>query len=128
MLTNTDELNPTLPAEIGLNPMGPFVVNPPTLPIPQIEPGGSFVVDSFFDITYVIDFPGADGPTVMGDILVEFDADGNGSISQDEVVGSLTVRGELTLPGPCPADLNGDGVVDTADLGILLGEFGTMCL
>lgn len=25
----------------------------------------------------------------------------------------------------CPTDLNGDGVIDTADLGILLGEFGT---
>ena len=25
----------------------------------------------------------------------------------------------------CPGDLNGDGIVDTADLGVLLGQFGT---
>jgi hypothetical protein len=31
----------------------------------------------------------------------------------------------ITLPSaPCPGDLNGDNVVDTADLGILIGEFG----
>lgn len=28
---------------------------------------------------------------------------------------------------PCRADINGDGVVDTADLGILIGSFGTLC-
>ncbi|MCB9847649.1 MAG: S8 family serine peptidase [Phycisphaeraceae bacterium] len=31
----------------------------------------------------------------------------------------------LTPPGPCVADLTGDGVVNTADLGGLLGVFGT---
>ncbi|MCB9848997.1 MAG: hypothetical protein H6814_11350 [Phycisphaeraceae bacterium] len=31
-----------------------------------------------------------------------------------------------TCPG-CPADLNDDGVVDTADLGLLLGAFGDGC-
>ena len=29
------------------------------------------------------------------------------------------------LAACCPGDLNGDGVVDTADLGVLLGVFGT---
>jgi hypothetical protein len=29
--------------------------------------------------------------------------------------------------GATPADLNGDGAVDTADLGILIGAFGTSC-
>jgi len=28
-------------------------------------------------------------------------------------------------PPACPADLNGDGTIDTADLGILIGQFGT---
>jgi len=27
----------------------------------------------------------------------------------------------------CPGDINGDGVIDTADLGILIGAFGTSC-
>lgn len=32
-----------------------------------------------------------------------------------------------TPPDPCPTDINGDGVTDTADLGILLGAFGSNC-
>ncbi|MCB9839099.1 MAG: hypothetical protein H6813_07150 [Phycisphaeraceae bacterium] len=42
-----------------------------------------------------------------------------------------TAHNTLVGPGapvvlvPCSADLNGDGVVDTADLGVLLGAFGT---
>lgn len=33
-----------------------------------------------------------------------------------------------TLPAPCllDADINGDGIVDTADLGILISQFGTL--
>ena len=27
----------------------------------------------------------------------------------------------------CPADIDGDGVLDSADLGILIEEFGTVC-
>jgi hypothetical protein len=30
-------------------------------------------------------------------------------------------------PNPCPGDINGDGVVDLADLGILLANFGMPC-
>ena len=30
----------------------------------------------------------------------------------------------LGVPAPCPADLTGDGTVDGADLGILLGNWG----
>jgi hypothetical protein len=37
-----------------------------------------------------------------------------------------TLLGEFNTTGPT-ADINGDGVVDTADLGILLGAFGTTC-
>jgi len=39
------------------------------------------------------------------------------------IEGALTA----TISAPCSldADINGDGVVDTADLGLLLGEFGT---
>ena len=34
--------------------------------------------------------------------------------------------GAAWIPEPCPADLNGDGVIDLADLGILLADFGCM--
>ena len=34
--------------------------------------------------------------------------------------------GQFGTAGP-EADINGDGVVDTADLGILIGAFGTVC-
>jgi hypothetical protein len=33
----------------------------------------------------------------------------------------------LNVDVVCTGDLNGDGVIDTADLGILLGVFGTNC-
>ncbi|MCB9848918.1 MAG: multicopper oxidase domain-containing protein [Phycisphaeraceae bacterium] len=32
---------------------------------------------------------------------------------------------QFQVVAPCPEDLNDDGVIDTADLGILLGQFGT---
>jgi hypothetical protein len=35
--------------------------------------------------------------------------------------------GQFGAQCPCTADLNGDGVVDTADLGILIGAFGQFC-
>ena len=36
----------------------------------------------------------------------------------------FTTEAEIIVPPECPADLNDDGVVDTADLGGLLGSFG----
>ena len=35
--------------------------------------------------------------------------------------------GQFGTAGPA-ADINGDGVVDTADLGLLIGAFGAVCL
>ena len=60
---------------------------------------------------------------VNGDGISDFiigapDADPNG---QDGAGESYVVFGRK----PCPADLNADGVVDTADLGIVIGQFGT---
>lgn len=37
--------------------------------------------------------------------------------------GFVTIMWMIPEP-PCVADINGDGVVDTADLGLLIGEFG----
>jgi len=108
--------------------MGPFVVNPPAADLPPIPPDSSWTVDSFFDIAYEIEpFPAPRGPTsttVMGDVLYKIDTTGDGQ--GDTVIGSQTVRAAPAGPD-CPTDINGDGVTDTADLGILIGAFGTMC-
>ncbi len=38
---------------------------------------------------------------------------------------SIVGPGAITVLAPCASDLNGDGVVDTADLGALIAQFGT---
>ncbi|MCB9847902.1 MAG: hypothetical protein H6814_05760 [Phycisphaeraceae bacterium] len=53
-----------------------------------------------------------------------------GDINGDCVVDTADLGillGEFLTAGPAGSDLNGDGVVDTADLGLLLGAFGSMC-
>jgi uncharacterized protein (DUF2141 family) len=35
-------------------------------------------------------------------------------------------HGTRRVVNNCPVDINGDGVVDAADLGILIGQFGTV--
>jgi len=104
-------------------PMGPFAVAQATLDIPPIPPGSSWAVDSFFDVSFSGARRGA-GVDLMGDILFMIDTDGDNV--GDTVIGSQTVRGVPTA-APCVGDLNGDGVIDTADLGILLGVFGAPC-
>jgi hypothetical protein len=42
-------------------------------------------------------------------------------------LGILLADFGCTAPGPCPGDVNGDGDTDLADLGILLAEFGSAC-
>ncbi|MCB9838409.1 MAG: FG-GAP repeat protein [Phycisphaeraceae bacterium] len=50
-----------------------------------------------------------------------------GAFGNDEAANQAGAAYVFSLP-ICPAsDINGDGVVDTADLGILLGEFGMTC-
>lgn len=111
---------------ISATPMGDFDVLPAQIVIPPIAPGSSYSVDSFFDIVYRVD--GSRGmppaPGLMGDILFKIDTDNDGV--DDTVIGSMTVRG-VPQAAPCPGDINGDGVIDTADLGILIGVFGTLC-
>ena len=111
--------------------MGPFRVEPSQLVIPPITPGSSFTVDSFFDVFYEIQTPqsltrGAPPQSNIGDILFMIDTDVPPDGIADTVIGSQTVRGVPSV-APCPGDINNDGVVDTADLGILIGAFGTFC-
>ncbi|MBM4110029.1 MAG: hypothetical protein FJ254_01560 [Phycisphaerae bacterium] len=47
-----------------------------------------------------------------------------GHLGQAQVL--LTVPGAPPCPGSCPADLNGSGTVDGADLGLLLSSWGNM--
>ena len=42
-------------------------------------------------------------------------------------LGILLADFGCTPPGPCPGDIDGDGDTDLADLGILLADFGTNC-
>ncbi len=51
-------------------------------------------------------------------------------INQDGVIDTADLGILISLFGSSDAlgDINGDGVVDTADLGILIGVFGTICL
>ena len=42
-------------------------------------------------------------------------------------LGILLADFGCVAPGPCPGDIDGDGDTDLADLGILLSQFGTAC-
>jgi len=59
-------------------------------------------------------------PSISG----AFDAVEIGENLEMEVVGTGVVLRAVNVQAPCPADLNGDGVVDGADLGLLLGSWG----
>ena len=48
--------------------------------------------------------------------------DSNGAAQIYDLVGSITI--DEVMAG-CVGDINGDGITDTADLGILISEFGT---
>lgn len=41
--------------------------------------------------------------------------------------GACLYADDLSGPGPCPSDLNGDGLIAVADLLIILGDFGNPC-
>jgi hypothetical protein len=66
----------------------------------------------------------------MGLLLLRFnDPPCRADLNNDGVVdladlGILLADFGCTAPGPCVADINGDGATDLADLGILLADFG----
>jgi|GEM_PF-2620498 len=58
--------------------------------------------------------------------LGDFDADGDLDIASSSTSTSGSISAFINLTPTIPADLNGDSVVDTSDLGLLIGEFGTV--
>ena len=58
-------------------------------------------------------------------VLADLDGDGD----MDSVNSNAALSGSVTVlfntTDTCPIDINDDGAVDTADLGILIGQFGT---
>jgi hypothetical protein len=61
------------------------------------------------------------GPTGFADLVIEWDQNGDGF---PDPGGSITLCAPVP-GGACPTDLNGDGTVDGADLGQMLGAWGT---
>jgi len=78
--------------------------------------------------------PSADRNAIRWGTLSNFGFDANtapmtASTSLGLLDGASSPAFDVSAPSalpPCPADLNNDGLVDTADLGILIGEFGTV--
>ncbi len=104
----------------------PFAVDPPVLELPFIAQNSS-ISDCRFDVFFDIDISLLRGPNPVqqvGDVLYMLDNDGDGN--PETVIGSQTVRA-VPAATPCVGDINGDGVIDTADLGVLIGVFGTTC-
>ena len=69
---------------------------------------------------------------------VDLDGSGDGAVDVDDVLaitsstgfldghdGFVTALGELERRGSCPADLSGNGMVDGADIGLVLAGWGT---
>lgn len=114
--------SPTMPAffDIFVEVMGPFMVQPPMRRI--MIPTGGMAIDSFFDVFVDLSPTDRGAPPPMGDAIFMVDSNGDGA--PDMIVGSAGLRAQATA---CATDLNGDGVTDTADLGLLLDNFGQMC-
>jgi len=114
-----------------------FDVNPPSTGWTVLDdmPANTWQVDSFFDINYRIEFQGCPGSLLEGlsgttELVVRFTTDlCPADLNNDGVIDTADLGiliGNFGGPGPL-GDINGDGVVDTADLGILIGQFGQLC-
>lgn len=98
-------------------------------------PANTWRADSFFDLVYSIEFQGCPGSvldgmsgTTVGVVRITTDlcpADvNNDGVIDTADLGILIAN--FGNPGPL-GDINGDGIVDTADLGILISQFGQVC-
>ena len=66
----------------------------------------------------------AHGESLGGDVDIEGDTIIAGAWKANEIATASGAVHVYRINSVCPEDLNGDGSVDTADLGILLGSFG----
>jgi hypothetical protein len=87
------------------------------------------VLGEGIDTTVPVTFPAGAEERFIATILVERQADGGCTACPDTVTmagdGALVFDvSARALAGPIPGDLNADGAVDGADLGLLLGEWG----
>ena len=74
--------------------------------------------------TYIASLGGSIAPYTELGTAVDMSADGHTIVGFGGGVGQPW-GWIVKIPVPCPADLNGDGIVDGADLGIMLGNWGT---
>ena len=95
-----------------------------------IGAGGALELSSLNGINGFV-LNGIDAQDACG-ASVSFAGDVNGDGVGDVIIGApdasqVSAGASYIIFGraPCPADLNADRVIDTADLGILIGEFGT---
>ena len=94
-----------------------------------VVPGGGYVlVDGRFAyVTGRVATNGAVGLSII-ELAPPCPADLNGDGSVDLAdLGILLADFGCQAPGPCPGDIDGDGDTDLADLGILLSNFGQAC-
>ncbi len=78
--------------------------------------------DAAFELHTV--FPAVSNPgcSLMADIDNDSDLD---LILLDELADIIHIMQNTSTPGGCPADLTGDGQIDSTDLNIILAAFGT---
>lgn len=92
-------------------------------PLPT-DPADYQLGADFWQVTVAFDIERPGG----GTDTVHISTSAFGVITHDMITITPSVAGELPPQAAFPADsadINGDGLVDTADLGVLLGQFGT---
>jgi len=83
--------------------------------------------DEFISLLSAVDGSSNDDDALVnGEVVLDgFSANfGVGDLTQDGVVNSEDLALIIPDPPPCPPDLDGDGNVGSADLGLLLGSWG----
>ena len=58
-------------------------------------------------------------------VIADFDGDGDIDLVNSNAASAGSISILLNVTDTCPIDINNDGAVDTADLGILIVFFGT---
>ena len=118
-----DMIPPELISDVGYA-QGPAPVTVWNSSIEAPEPPASPAVTA--DVLITVDAAGfahmSMTNVVLGTTTLDVPPFGLVSVTATRIQMSGTITAEVTA---CPADLNFDGVVDTADLGLLVGQFGS---